>query len=217
MSTSPYPALSLNACNRRAAKVSDEDLIRAVAAGQQEEIAVLFDRLGRLVFSVAKRILRDETEAEDVVQLVFLDVLRFADRFDATRGTARVWLLQYAYHRSMRRKQQLSRLQGAEHLDGVISEMMRYSAPHANFNLSREEAARFVEQALALLNAKQRTTIELTFFECWTAEETARQTAQAAVTVRHHLYRGLAKLRTLMESRVAFARAADRRQSRKES
>ncbi len=217
MSSSFNPALSLNGCACGATKVSDEELICAVAAGRHEEIAVLFDRLGRLVFSVAKRILRDETEAEDVVQLVFLDVLRFADKFDATRGTARVWLLQYTYHRSMRRKSQLRRLNGTEQLDGVISEIMRYSPPHANFNLSREEAVRFVQQALALLNEKQRTTIELTFFEGWTAEEIARQTEQSAVTVRHHLYRGLAKIRTLMESRVAFARAAGRRQSRKET
>ena len=55
-----------------------------------------------------------------------------------------------------------------------------------------------VEDALAVLKPTQRKVIELTYFGGWTAEEIAKKTGDTASAVRHHLYRGLAKVRTLL-------------------
>jgi|SRR5580700_1356300 RNA polymerase sigma-70 factor (ECF subfamily) len=89
------------------AKLSDEELLRHVRFGRQDVLAVLFDRYHRLVFEVAVRIVRDPGEAEDVVQIVFLDIFRAMASFDSHQGILKVWHLQYAYHRALHRKRHL--------------------------------------------------------------------------------------------------------------
>src|SRR5262245_11829038 len=84
-------------------RLDDEGLMAALQAGAHDALAILFDRYHRLVFSIALRIVRDEGEAEDVTQIVFLDVFRAAAQFDGSKGTCKVWLLQYAYHRAISR------------------------------------------------------------------------------------------------------------------
>src|SRR5258708_27362894 len=88
-------------------RLCDEDLMFCLRAGQSDALAILFSRYERLVLSVALRIVRDPGEAEDVTQTVFLDIFRAAAQFDPAKGTTKVWLLQYAYHRAIHRKQHL--------------------------------------------------------------------------------------------------------------
>ena len=76
--------------------------------GCNDALAVLFDRYYRLVLSIALKIVRDPGEAEDVMQTVFLEIFRSAAQFDPAKGTTKVWILQYAYHRAINRKQHLN-------------------------------------------------------------------------------------------------------------
>ncbi|MGB9103403.1 MAG: sigma factor, partial [Terriglobales bacterium] len=75
-------------------QASDPDLVRRLMAGNHDAFAVIVDRYQRLVLSVALRIVKDEGEAEDVVQTVFLDIFNKLEQFDPARGTLKVWLLQ---------------------------------------------------------------------------------------------------------------------------
>src|SRR5258707_6691649 len=90
------------------ARLSDEALMLHLSAGHHDALAVLFDRYHRLVMNVALRILRDSNEAEDLMQSVFLEIFRSAAQFDAAKGTTKIWILQYAYHRSFNRRQYLN-------------------------------------------------------------------------------------------------------------
>jgi RNA polymerase sigma-70 factor (ECF subfamily) len=92
-------------------EISDDALVGQVLARNHDPFAVIVDRYQRLVFSVAVRIVKDEGEAEDVVQIVFLDIFRKAARFDPARGTLKVWILQCAYNRSLNRREHLDRQQ----------------------------------------------------------------------------------------------------------
>jgi RNA polymerase sigma-70 factor (ECF subfamily) len=73
--------------------VEDPELIRLLLSGNHDALAVIVDRYQRLVFSVALRIVKDEGEAEDVVQIVFTDIFKRAEQFDPSRGTLKMWLL----------------------------------------------------------------------------------------------------------------------------
>src|SRR5262245_56009942 len=77
-------------------------------AGNRDALGVLFDRYYRLVFAVARRILRDRAEAEDLMQDVCIEVYRKADLYDSGKGCVKTWLLQYAYHRSFNRRKYLA-------------------------------------------------------------------------------------------------------------
>ena len=87
--------------------LTDEDLMAALRMGCNDALAVLFERLSALVFRIARAILHDDGEAEETVQRVFLDVFRAVNQFNPDRGTFKTWLLQYAYHRSLNRRQHL--------------------------------------------------------------------------------------------------------------
>lgn len=88
-------------------RLPDQDLLQHLRSRHGDALAVLFTRYHRLILSVAFKILRDPAEAEDVMQSVFLEIYKAAGQFDPSRGTVKVWLLQYAYHRSLSRREYL--------------------------------------------------------------------------------------------------------------
>src|SRR6267143_2008458 len=83
---------------------TDANLMSALCEGCNDALAVLFERHSALVFRTARVILRDDGEAEETVQRVFLDIFRAKSQFNSNRGTFTTWLLQYAYHRSFARR-----------------------------------------------------------------------------------------------------------------
>jgi RNA polymerase sigma-70 factor, ECF subfamily len=87
--------------------LTDDELMLQLQAGANDALAVLFERYERLIFSIAVKIVRDRGEAEDVTQSIFLEIYRRVAQFDPARGSLKLWLLQYAYHRSINRKQHL--------------------------------------------------------------------------------------------------------------
>src|ERR1700761_2306953 len=87
--------------------LDDVALMDEVKARNGDALAILFDRYQGVVRGVALRILRDEAESEDVLQNIFLEFYQRAGQFDPARGRFIVCLLQYAYHRSIRRKNYL--------------------------------------------------------------------------------------------------------------
>jgi RNA polymerase sigma-70 factor (ECF subfamily) len=99
----------LKECQGDRLEAADARLVAAMRDGDGEALANLVRRYSRLVHRVAVDMLNDTAEAEDVAQDVFLEIYRNARQYDPTRGSVKVWLLQYAYHRTLRRKQMLSR------------------------------------------------------------------------------------------------------------
>src|SRR5438045_3939828 len=81
--------------------MSGEELMLEVQRGSGEAFTLLFDRYHRLVLVTALKIVRDVAEAEEVTQNVFFEIYQSARNFDPARGNLKVWLLQYAYHRSI--------------------------------------------------------------------------------------------------------------------
>ena len=180
--------------------LADEDLMQALRMGCNDALAVLFERHSPLVFRIARAILRDDGEAEETVQRVFLDVFKAVNQFNPDRGTFKTWLLQYAYHRSIDRRQHLqaNRFYNRDELDDLMPAEL-FNGPGHLLCLPPQEVVCLVEQILATLESRQRRVIELTYFEGLTAEEIATKTGDSASSVRHNLYRGLAKLRNVLQ------------------
>jgi RNA polymerase sigma-70 factor (ECF subfamily) len=193
----------------------DADLMSVLCMGCNDALAVLFERHSPLVFRTARAILRDDGEAEETVQRVFLDIFRAAKQFNSDRGTFTTWLLQYAYHRSFDRRAHLqaNHFYDLSEFDDLTPTALSYGAGHL-LCLPRQEVVCLVEQALAILEPHQRKVIELTYFEGLTAQEIAGKTGDSASSVRHNLYRGLKRVRdALMETKRARANAASERKT----
>ncbi len=174
--------------------LSDEELLERLVRGNHDPLAVLFDRYHRLIYSIAVRIVRDEAEAEDVVQTVFLNIFEAAANFDPLKGTLKVWLLQYAYHRSLNRRRMLS-AQGVYRWD-ELDDM------NGGSHVPDIDASLLCEQILTQLRPNQRQVIELTYLEGLTAQEIATQQQRSVTNVRHDLYRGMEKLRGALATPV---------------
>jgi RNA polymerase sigma-70 factor, ECF subfamily len=177
-------------------KLSDEQLMQLTCVGRHDAFTVLFDRFNHLVFSVAFRIVRDAGEAEEVVQAVFLNIYRAAANFDPRKGKLKAWLLQYAYHRAFQRRRHLAanRFYCWEKLEAAIE----FDSSHALMG-ELPEVARLAEQMLAKLKPRQRTVIEMTYYEGLTAEEIADRLGESVHVIRHDLYRGVARMRKVFE------------------
>jgi RNA polymerase sigma-70 factor, ECF subfamily len=179
------------------APLSDEALLIHLQAGHHDALAVLFDRYHRLVMNIALRILRDAGEAEDLMQAVFLEIFKAAAQFNPAKGTTKVWILQYAYHRSFNRRRYLNLRGIYERPEESVPEPRTPSAGTTK-SLGVLDSARLVQQALAHLNKVQKKTLELAFYEGLTMREIASRNGESLDNVRHHYYRGLEKLRCVL-------------------
>ena len=181
-------------CGSVLAGLPDEQIMAEIQAGNGDAFAVLFDRYHRLVLVTALKIVRDVAEAEEVTQSVFLEIYRAARQFDPARGNLKVWLLQFAYHRSINRRNYLALRQFYDR--GDIQEALAWECSGAiALQPAVQETARLAEEALGILNESQRKTIQMVFFEGMTLKEVAEQTSESLSNVRNHYYRGLDRLR----------------------
>ncbi len=180
-------------------KASDNDLVSQLTLGNDDAFAIIVDRYQRLIYSVAYRYVKDEGEAEDVVQIVFLDVFRKKGLFDPSKGTLKIWLLQYAYTRSINRRYHLQHrhFYSKLNLDEIIP--LAFSTERAADRwLTATEAVRYLGEGLAGLKPKQRKAIELICIEGMTFVEAAESSGESLPATRHNYYRGMVKLRNIL-------------------
>lgn len=189
-------------------RLSDEELIVRLQEGQSDGLAVLFDRYQKLVLSIALRIVRDPGEAEDVTQTVFLDIFRAVGQFDPSKGNTKVWLMQYAYHRSFNRRQHLENREFYRNTELEEELAPRPVEARATLGLSSLETTALVRQSMKTLSDAQKTVIELACYEGLSMREIADRTGDSFVNVRHHYYRGLQKLRSFISGGGATKQGA---------
>ena len=180
-------------------KLSDEQVMTHLGAGHDDAIGVIFDRYCRLILRVALGILRDQGEAEDVTQEIFMELCRTAGSFEACKGTAKLWILRCAYRRSLNRKRHLTyrRFYVQEDVGEFLNELSS-----ANHNviaaMSVPESRRLARQMLAALDQTQRQVLEMAYFEGLSLAEISERTGRSTASVRHSYYRGLRKMRSFM-------------------
>ncbi len=176
-------------------------LMHQLVVGNHDALAIIIDRYQRLVMSIALRIVRNATEAEDITQTVFLDIFRKAGKFDASRGTLKVWLLQYAYTRSINRRHYLE--QRHYYSDLELEEALTLSPaaePASASRLAPTETVRLVREAIGTLSERQQKAVDLIYFEGLTLAEASQKMGESLPAVRHNYYRGLMKLREIITS-----------------
>ena len=183
--------------------VSDGALLARVKSGDSSALGVLFQRFSRPIRSIGRRILRDDGEADDLVQDVFLFIQRRSSVFDSSKSSAGSWIIQMAYQRAIERRRRLATrhfynradLQStAGHVVGIPTMEHDYSA-EAVFGRNG------LEKIMRELSEPQRETLRLFFFEGYTLSEISVKMGQPLGNIRNHYYRALEKLRQHMFGR----------------
>jgi RNA polymerase sigma-70 factor (ECF subfamily) len=179
------------------ADLSDLVLIRAMQEDCEACFDVLFAKYWKLVFAIAWKILRERSNAEDIVQEVFLTIYLQRDKYDYNRGSVKTWISQFAHFKALLRRRYLQtrELTNLEEFLEFESEFVRVGASQGVL-----ERAAFVEECLSGLNPRQRRTIELIHFDGYTLQETSSVLKQSLANTRNIYYRGMKALRDQLVS-----------------
>jgi RNA polymerase sigma-70 factor, ECF subfamily len=177
-------------------QVSDEDLLLAVARGDQAAFADLFDRFGGSVFGVVKRVVRDPSQSEEVTQEVMVEVWRTATRFDPVRGTAQTWILTMAHRRAIDRVRSEQASRDRTDRIGVRDRSRPFDEVAEAVELRFEHQQ--VRDSLTALTELQREAVELAYYGGYTYREVAELLDTPLGTVKTRMRDGLIRLRDAM-------------------
>lgn len=180
--------------------VQDGNLLRRIAEGDQEALGCLFQRYSRVARSIAGRILRDDAEADDLVQDLFLFIQRRSSVFDSSKSSAGSWIVQMAYQRAIERRRRLTtrHFYKREDLQSSASQVVGIPTTEHDYSPEAVFGRNGLEKLLGALSQDQRETLRLFFFEGYTLAEISAKIGQPLGNVRNHYYRGLDKLRKQM-------------------
>ncbi len=178
-------------------RISDEALVSAMAAGDQDALATLNQRYGRALSAVADRILRDQADAEEVAADVLWQLWREASRFDRGRGSVGAWIMMTVRSRAIDR---LRARKARQPRGGDPVEVAAANDP--SNEIHRLEQRRKVETALATLNDGERDLLRLAYFSDLSQSEIAEQTNLPLGTVKSRMRSGLIRLRDALRGSI---------------
>ena len=166
----------------------DEDLLCLVKRGERSALASLYDRYSGLVYSVALRVLRNPSSAEDVTQDLFLQLWRKPEGILVLNDTLASWMTIAARNRaiSLVRKKPLNSLDNLILIAPLVREM-------------QSENRLICRKALTLIRADQRLLLELAFFDELSHSEIAAATGEPLGTIKSRIRKAIQCLRAAVE------------------
>lgn len=173
-------------------------LLHRVGQGDPQAVAECLDRFGGLVWSLARKLIGNPTEAEDAVQEVFISLWKNASRYDPSVASEATFVTMIARRRLIDRRRRQSRRLESDSIpvdelpvaDGVNN--------HQRVDLA-DDAAR-ATRAIAELRPQQRQVLELAVCEGWTHQNIADRLQMPLGTVKTHVRRGLTRVREMLEA-----------------
>jgi RNA polymerase sigma-70 factor (ECF subfamily) len=180
---------------------ADEDLMPLVEVGDAEAFATLYDRHGRMAYSLAYRMMGEKQQAEDVVQEAFIKVWRSAGGYRVGRGSVRTWILSIVHNSGIDQIRSHARR-------GRMQDKVEASAPTTEPSEAFAETWRNTQQeqvreALNTLPQEQLKILELAYFSGYTRVEIAERLELPLGTVKGRMRLGLQKIRGFFQARGA--------------
>jgi RNA polymerase sigma-70 factor, ECF subfamily len=169
---------------------SDEYLIYAIGARSEDALRELYHRYGRSAYSLARRIMRSDTDAEDVTQEVFVKIWQKALEYAPARGSVSTWLMTIAHHTAI---DALRRRTSRDTIHPEADELER--APDTRIDVDNALENVMVTRAMQNLTPEERQLIELAYFEGLSHSQLATRTGIPLGTIKSRIRVGLQKLR----------------------
>jgi RNA polymerase sigma-70 factor (ECF subfamily) len=179
----------------RIEEMSDAQLVTSIARYSEVALAEAYRRHGGAVFGLAKRVLNNPTDAEDVTQEVFLRLWNQPDRFDSARGSLRSFLLAQAHGRAVDAVRSSSSRRAREARDALRTAESPYDMQHEVWDLA---VADQVASAMGGLPEEERRAIELAYFDGLTYREVAQVLDQPEGTVKSRIRNGMRRMRAVL-------------------
>lgn len=173
-------------------------LLVRVADGDRDAFTGLYGSVAAPVFGLARRVLRDAAQAEDVCQDTLVEVWRTAARFDARQGSALTWVLTLAHRRAVDRLRTVRAAAEREHRAGLLA----YAVPYDEVaeEVERREEHTRVRHCLETLTPRQHESLTLAYYGGFTYPEVAERLGLALGTVKSRMRDGLYRLRDCLRT-----------------
>ncbi|RMH23086.1 MAG: sigma-70 family RNA polymerase sigma factor [Acidobacteria bacterium] len=179
----------------------DAALIARIAGGDEDALGELYDRYAGLLLALARRVLKSNSDAEEVLQEVFLQVWNQAGRYDPQRSSVSTWLVLITRSRSidrLRSRQVMDRTLGALQQENRLS----HTSPEGVRSVLWEQRRRRLAAALSDLPAEQKQVLELAFYRGMTQSEIASATGIPLGTVKTRTLLAMKKLRKALRDEI---------------
>ncbi|MEU1499268.1 sigma-70 family RNA polymerase sigma factor [Streptomyces sp. NPDC005732] len=199
MAAEPLAAGRPSAWEDGSGPLTDAEIARGLAAGDERCLTAAYHRWGKLVHTMARRSLGDSREAEDVTQQVFLAAWQGAPGYRPERGALAGWLV------GISRRKIADALSARTRRGELVTAAGTLLGPADDTRAQPEAAALdrvLVRHGLAGLPAPQRRVLHLAFYEDLTQTQIAQRTGWPLGTVKSHCRRGLHQLRRCLRTRA---------------
>jgi len=172
------------------------NLIQKVANQDRDAFGQLYDRFSSLVFALAMRMLRVRSDAEDLLQEVFVQIWRQAQSYSVQRGSPEAWIVNIARSRAIDKIRSIRRMEKSFVLtdDPARAE----SGENVESSAAESEARMAMNSALANLPETQRKVLELAYFDGLTQTEIANRLAEPLGTIKTRMRSGIQRLRDML-------------------
>jgi RNA polymerase sigma-70 factor (ECF subfamily) len=171
-----------------------EAILPRVAAGDKQAVEDCLNQYGGLVWSLAKRYSPSQEDAEDAVQEIFLDVWRYAARYDAKQAAETTFIATIARRRLIDRLRKQSRQVQTYSFDDNPREF----GSRQDYVLQTKVEANQARQAMKKLRPEQQNVLQLAIFQGLSHQEISRATGMPLGTVKTHVRRGLNQIRQFL-------------------
>lgn len=180
---------------------NDQDLVRAIADGDQEALSELYDRYSPTLLGLATRVLRDPADAEEVLQEAFIHAWNRAASYDASRSSVSTWLV------LITRSRAIDRLRSRKVGDRTLAAAQRenyatHTSPEGVRNVQIHQRRERLRREMAELPPEQREVLELAFYRGMTQSEIAKSTGIPLGTVKTRTLLAMKKLRKALDSEL---------------
>lgn len=174
--------------------VVTQTILQRIAGGDQTAVQECLKSYGGLVWSLARRMLRNTEDAEDAVQEIFLDIWKNAARFDPAQASETTFIAMIARRRLIDRIRHVKRRISADSIDDVLAEPSVRDDKVMQTNVEAREAAKALDQ----LRPEQRQVLQLSIVHGLSHQEISDATGLPLGTVKTHARRGILQVREIL-------------------
>lgn len=171
-----------------------EAILKRIASGDTSAVASCLDQYGGLVWSIARKMLRNTDDAEDAVQEIFIDIWKNAGRFDEKLSSETTFVAMIARRRIIDRIRRTNRRISADSLEDVVAEPQSRDDRKVQLSVEAEQAA----VALRSLKPEQQQVLQLSIVQGLSHQEIADVTGMPLGTVKTHARRGIIQAREML-------------------
>ncbi len=181
--------------NSKYSSINESELLPKIANKDEEAFSELYNRFSQVVYNLSYRVVKNTSDAEEVVQKVFIQIWNKAENYDQSRGAVSTWIMNITRSRAIDKIRSLKKTRSTVSMDDTF---VQFISPKGFIIEDAAEKREIIKEALSKIPPEQKTVVKTIYFEGHTHTEAAKELDIPVGTVKTRLRLGILKLRELM-------------------